>query len=224
MTIRIAYANVHNNKNGIKHMLAQNPDLCGLSEVYNRRPFVTSRPRYRAVMGAGARDQRRAAYDNPLMVRRTLRSLGQVCFEASEKATPASIAPDRWVSTEVAVKDAKPIAGICIHPNASVRDKPLSTARVREYNEFMNSLSRLIDFVRGEGWIPVVMGDVNFQRGATSPGWLDPVELFKQKSLTAFWSGIDVIAWGGRLTKVSSRVIPAKTLGSDHPGLIVNLR
>lgn len=223
MTIRVAYANVHNSRAAIAHMLKQNPDALGLGEAYNRRPYVSSRPRYRVTIGRGARDQRRGAYDNPILTRKSLRSLGQLAFEASERAAPAKIAPDRWITLDAFVKDGKRVAVICGHPNASVKGKPISTPRVREYHEFMTSLGRVIDFARKEDWIPVVMMDANFPRGATSPGWTDPVELFKAKRLSTHWSGIDVIAWGGRLKRSSARVIPAKTLRSDHPGLIVNL-
>lgn len=54
------------------------------------------------------------------------------------------------------------------------------------------------------------MGDVNFPWSGTSPGWTDPVELFRAKGLRTYWAGIDVIAWGTRLSKITAKTSPPR--------------
>lgn len=227
MTITIGAINACNKTKPIQVMLNKNPDALAVSEAYGSGPrkFVMNRPRYRGYVGGhGGADLRRGGFDNPVLTRKNLRNLGTLAVIGCLKSTPIKIAPERWITVSCFAKDGLWIAVISVHPHAAVRGQPKKVDRVAKYATFIQRLAATIDYLRAIGMVPVVAGDLNFPKGAASPDWTDPYEMFKTKGLTAYSVGLDAIAWGGRLQATKRQSWTAKQVGSDHPGLLVTLK
>lgn len=225
-TWTVGHVNTHNTFKGVRVMRRHGCDSFGLNEANRLIARLLKVGTYRATYGDGARDTRRGARANVVMVRNRYPSWGTLTVQASERAAPAKWAPDRWI-TCVMVNPPRfgPLAHLSIHPNAVVTGRGVDVARVREYDEMMRTLDRVLAFVRTEGFTAIVSGDFNLRRhDAPEQTFTTPYEVFDWHRMDVRTEGIDGIAYGRDLSPIGGlRVLPRRTVGSDHPGLVLTL-
>lgn len=222
----VGHANVHNTFHGVRMMHRERCDSFGLNEANRLTTRLVKVPTYRATYGVGARDLRRGAKANVVMVRKRYPSWGTFAVQASEQVAPAKWAPDRWITgVMLNPPNIGRIAHISIHPNAVVTGRGLDVARVREYDEMMRTLDRVLTFVRDEGFTPIVTGDFNLRASdAPKQTFLTPYEVFDWHRMDTRTRGIDGVAFGDGLVPVEQlRVLTRERIKSDHPGLVLTL-
>jgi hypothetical protein len=200
----------------------QRPTMVGLTEAYGILDELRSLRAYRLVVEDGGSDRRRGQRDNPVLVRRSLRSVGSGQVFGSGASTPLRIAPERWITwSAVRVPDHDVVCHISLHPHAAIQDKAtgrlnISIDRGRKAQQQFDALDRLLDYVKTNGWTPVVTGDLNFRdRDVTGPS---PYRVLREHGLEVHSHGLDVLAAHKRLG-LSVDVVIAPTSITDHPWL-----
>lgn len=210
-------------RRALRVLTGPRPDTIGINEGYRIIPLLRARRGYRVFYGEGGREPR-GYKDTPILTRKTLPSLGTMALRVSERAAPLKLAPDRWVTVSCFEHPVGPVAHVNLHPNAAVQGRDEDVGRVREYAESMATLDRLLGFLSGEGFLPVVTGDVNYRpepRARRAPH--SPYEVFARHRLTFRNKGLDVVAWPRELRLARAEVLTRDRTGSDHPGLLVYL-
>lgn len=217
------FAGNRNPARALQVLLGPKPDTVGINEGSRAIPLALKRRGYREFHGTGSSNDRRGPKDTPILTRKVWPSLGAMALQVSEEVQPVRIAPARWITVSCFRHPVGPVAHINLHPNAAVQDRDEELPRVREYRESMESLDRLLGFLKGEGFLTVVTGDMNFrpEPPARRPDH-SPYEVFARHKLTHRHDGLDVIAWPRKeLRLVRSVVLEKEATGSDHPGLMV---
>lgn len=224
-TCTVGTLNVHNRARAARFMLKQRCDVLALSEANTLSRMLARRARYRVVVGASGRDKRRGASTMPVLVHREHASLGEIAWQAAERATPERLAPDRWVTVAAQhVAGFGDVAVVNVHPHPLTDGRKLDVARVRETAELWGTVSRLLAFLADEGLFVVLVGDVNARKGDDTPGWTGAYDVIDEHELRAVSRGLDVIAYDKRLRAVERDVFPRERHGSDHPAIVVELR
>jgi hypothetical protein len=202
---------------------AHQPTMVGLSEAYGILPELGRLRDYRLVVEAGGQDQRRGQKDNPVLIRRGLRSLGSGQVFGCDASTPVKIAPERWFTySTVAVPDVGPVCHIVLHPHALVQSKVNGRIRTdedrpRQFGRQMDIFAHLLTFAKAMKWLVVVTGDLNFRD--TGDDARSPYQIMRNNSLKVITRGIDCIAFTPRL-RLDVSEVPAPTTITDHPWLI----
>lgn len=198
----------------------------GLNEAGRVVPDLRTWRDWRLVVGRPGPNEetRRGGWDTPIVTRDELLPLGEMSLRISERvAASARVAPDRWLAGSFFESPVGPVAHLNVHLNAAVKDQPDTRARVVEYSESVESLSRAVAFLRAEGFSVVVSGDVNYAESWRETDW-SPYVLFGSLGFDWRSVGVDVIAWSPDLVAVSPlRIVPKSETGSNHPGLIQKL-
>ncbi len=218
MNLTIGHLNVHKERRAIRHMVGLGLDSLGLDELPQRGPLVLGSRRYRVAGG------RRVRAATPILTRRDWPYLGELVVQASEEATPSSLAPARLVTVALFGHPTMgPVAHLNVHPNARTDNLAPTVDRARESEELWTTVARILEWLRRDRYRIVLSGDLNHRRGArtTGPG---PAEALRAGRLTwAEWEGLDAIAHSRSLRAVRTEVIPREVTGSDHPGLVAEL-
>jgi hypothetical protein len=203
-------------------------DSCGLNEGSRFVDRLATFKSYRTVVDKGARDQRRGAYDVPILTRRKLPSLGTMTLQVSEQVEPSKFAPDRWLTCSMFLHPAVGrVAHVNIHPNALVvhnaKPRPTSEPIVREYVESMESLAAVLSFLREEHFHRVVTGDVNYARNVEPASWA-PQSVLRGASMRVRYAGPnDLLAHDRALKLHTFRRIAKQRTKSDHVGFAARL-
>ena len=165
------------------------------------------------------------ARETPILTRSSLPNLGAISMQISAPADPAKWAPARWLTASLFQHPVGRVAHINVHLNAVVTDVPVSTPRVREYAASTEALVSVVRFLRGEGYTPVVTGDVNMTRtGASSVPWSAHAVL-EAIGLTVRSRGVDIVAHEARdLERVGWETIESSETGADHPFLVATFK
>lgn len=232
MTLTIGYGNVHSGnrtpRRAIKQVRRRKPDSMGWGEAINLVDRLPNLGGYRTIVGQhdGTRAQRRSVLDAPISTRREHRPLGSLAIQASEQVSPTRIAPARTIHGSLFQKDGVGrIAHLNGHPNAAVMGHPLTVPRVREYAEFMLTLSRLLDLMAAESFRRVVTMDANWRESWSGDEVWSPYALFASQRMEWASDGLDVIAWDRSFDMAGREVIPAgRVTGSNHPFIFVTLK
>lgn len=222
-TLTIGHLNVHNRARAVRYMLAQNCDSLGLNEANSLLGMLSARRRYRVVVGSGGRDKRRGASEVPVLTRRELPSLGSIALQVSEQAAPERIAPDRWVTVSAFAHNVGHVAHVNVHPNAVTDNLTESVPRVRETAELWASVDRLLTFLRAEGFLIVLSGDLNSRRSGETPDYEGAYDVIDRHKLNVITEGLDCIAHDRRLRRLRHEIVERRRTGSDHPGLVAEL-
>lgn len=216
--MKVGHLNAHNRVEAIHYMLRQGCDSLGFDEAAKRLGLLKERDRMRLTVGPGVR----AA--TPILTRDAYPDLGRIALQASEAAKPERLAPPRWVTVSCfRHPDLGQLAHVNAHPHPMTDDRPLSVDRVRETAEYWGTVSRLLVFLRQEGFRRILTGDVNARPGGDSEGFAGAYDVLRAARLDYVHEGLDVIAFERTLHPTHTRVIPREATGSDHPGLIVEL-
>lgn len=214
---------IRNKRRAARILRGLGADVIGLQEgqgIFGRLPLRG----YRMTYNPHGRDQRRGAKDTTILTRKSLPSIGAGSLQVSEEVQPERFAPDRWFTWDaVAHPTAGPIAVVNIHPNATVMSRDADAPIVREYAESVDSLDRLLTFLKGEGLPPFVTGDVNWRRKVRAPH--SPYEVFHDHGLRIAVHNVDVVAYPRRQFELveQERIAKART-GSDHDWLRATFR
>lgn len=224
--LRIAHGNIYVGNDtpnrAIRSLTATGADSIGWNEAYKLIDRLDRVRNYRMHVGQGARDQRRGAYDTPILTRHNLASVLSLAVQASEQVRPTRIAPDRWITASVFEHAFGVIGHVNMHPNAGVTEQPLTVPRVRQFDKSMGILDQLLDFLEPLTDGIVVSGDGNFPEGHKS-GARSPYSVFKRHGMDWKAEHLDVMAWTKTtLTLDRWHVIPKTSTGSDHPFIVAD--
>ena len=206
-----------------------NASTVGLSEAYGVVDKLVKVPGYRLVLEHGGRDDRRGQFDNPILVREGLASLGSGQFFGAPASTPSRIAPERWFTySTVDTSEHGPICHLSLHPHAAVQgdDGGLNVAipRGRAFARQMTALDRFLDFAEAQKWAIVVTGDVNFRDKPVARDLpASPHRIMRAHGLDVHAQGLDVIAGSKRL-HLEVREVAAPGGATDHPWLLGRAR
>ena len=207
----------------LKALRAQAPTIVGLTEAYGIVDALRRMSAYRMVLEDGGADRKRGQRDNPILVRKSLHSVGSGQVFGSPASTPVRIAPERWITwSAVRVPDVGPVCHLSLHPHAAIQDKATGRLdtnidRGRKAEEQLAVLDQLLGFVAAMGWLPVVTGDLNFRDkpGVTGPS---PYRVLREHGLDVHSQGLDVIAAHPDLG-LEVDVVAAPSAITDHPWL-----
>lgn len=225
MTLTILHAPTHvvRSPRVIRRATRTAADSIGFTEAYNAIGLLAARRRYRLTVGSGGRDERRGAKDTPVLTRKAHVSLGAGAMQVSEEVEPSKFGPDRWLTFSLFEHDdVGSVAHVHMHPNATVRNRRASAPIVREYRESMATLFTFVRFLRNEGYLVVVTGDLNYPNVKRGPEWT-PHHTFARLGLDVWSVGVDYVAHDPRLALVRKQVIRGGT-DSDHPWLLATFR
>lgn len=226
-TYTVGHANAHNTWRAAKVLASYGCDSFGLNEANRLTARLIRLRGYRPpIYDPGARDQRRGSRANVVLVRERHKSHGTLLLQASDAVAPTRWAPDRWITGAMLATPVGRLCHLSIHANAVVAGRGLDVPRVREYDEMMRTLDRVLRLVEDEGYVPVVSGDFNVRAGdADEQKFLTPYALFERHRMSVRTRGIDGIAYGRGLAPIGKglRVLSRKQIGSDHPGLVLSL-
>lgn len=231
MSLKVGTANVYvgNDKPGAacKVLMAENLDSFGLNEAKNFGQQIDKMSDLYRVTRAipdNTTASRRGALDTPIFAKKSLPNLGDLTLRISENV-PAStrVAPDRWGTVTMYQHALGMVAHINVHLNAAVQGARPGMARVKEYAESIESLDRLLTWLKTEGFLVVLSGDVNWRKdGPDAPH--SPYRLIEKHGMGCVNDGLDIVAFDGRLKAISKKLIPPSVTGSDtHDFIIVTL-
>ena len=205
-------------------LAAHRPTMVGLTEAYPGpvrqmiREDLTKD--FRQVVEHGGSDSRRGQYDNPILVRADLRSLGSGQVFGAEASQPERIAPERWFTWSTVVVDGRPVFYLTMHPHAGVQSKVTGrlngTARAAEFAAQMKRLDALLTFAEAMGWDIVVSGDANFRDHGGDAS--SPYRILRAHGLVVFVHGLDFIASTKRLRLTVTKHTAPRSI-TDHPWL-----
>lgn len=220
--IRVGHLNAHNRPRAVRYMLRQGCDSLGLDEARRRLPLLTRllarARRYRLTVGAAVR----AA--TPVLTRTAYPDLGEIALQACEAATPAKLAPPRWVTVALFRHPGLGrIAHLNVHPHAITDDRPLTVPRVRETAEYWQAVDRLLTLLEFLGYTRILTGDLNSRRSGHTVGYAGADDVLDKHHLNQVRVGLDGVAFDRNLRVVKRHIIPREVTGSDHPGLLVDL-
>lgn len=211
----------------IDALLAHEPVFVGISEGYRHLHELRGVDGYRMFFGEGAEDHRRGAKDTPVLARADAPMLLQSSVKAANRATPARIAPDRFITVSARLVLGRRVALVNQHPHAAIAGaahRSPQPARLTEYDRQSRALLATLTWLHALGFEPWVTGDHNVQLGAHLPGLLTPYDVFRELGYEWFGQGLDSIAWQtGRWRRVDGEVIPTDLTGSDHPFVVATL-
>lgn len=198
--------------------------MVGLTEAYGVLPALSRMSDYRLVVETGGKDKRRGQRDNPILVRKELRSLGSGQVFGCNASQPLKIAPERWITyATFEVDGVGPVCHVVLHPHAAVQEK-LPTARLLagvdralQFGRQMEVFAALLTFAKAMGWAIVVTADMNFRDAGDDVR--SPYAILRAQSLTVVSRHIDCIAFTPKL-KLDVSEVAAPDAITDHPWLI----
>ena len=197
--------------------------MVGLTEAYGILPALGRMRDFRLVVESGGKDRKRGQKDNPILVRKELRSLGSGQVIGCNASTPLKIAPERWFTySAFEVPQVGAVCHVVLHPHAGVQDKAsgllrTDNDRAREYGRQMKGLEAILDLAAAMGWRIIVTGDMNFRDHGADP--LSPYDILRSHGLKVRSHGIDCIAFTPALgLDVDEVDVPGSI--TDHPWLV----
>lgn len=198
------------------------PHSAGMTEAYGILPTLDKMARFRMVMETGGKDARRGQKDNPILVRRALRSLGSGQIHGADASTPTRIAPERWDTFSIVqIPSVGPVCHIALHPHAGVQDKTTGalarTDRATQFARQMAGLDAFLDYAERMDWLLVVTGDLNFRDKGTSAQ--SPYRILRNHKLDIAAHGLDCIASSKQLHLDVTEVNAPASI-TDHPWLL----
>lgn len=224
MTLEVVSANVPNDlrrKVRAKRILRQTgADTIGLQEI----GLAANLPMrgYRTLRNNHGRDQRRGAKDVLILTRNDHHSLGNVTMQVSEQVKPTRFAPDRWGFAECFQHQYGRIAHTNWHLNATAMKRRDRHPLVEEYAESVESLDRMLSYLRAEGFAIVLTADLNWRRNVKAEH--SPFTVLADHGLRVHTHNVDVIAHDKRFRpKGDLRIIEKSRTGSDHDWLDLTL-
>ncbi len=197
--------------------------MVGLTEAYGVLPALARMSDYRLVVETGGRDKRRGQRDNPILVRKELRSLGSGQVFGCHASTPLRIAPERWITyATFEVDGVGPVCHVVLHPHAAVQERPTGRLlagvdRALQFGRQMEVFAALLTFAKAMSWAIVVTADMNFRDAGDDIK--SPYAILRAQSLKIVSHNIDCIAFTPKLKLEVSEVAAPDTI-TDHPWLI----
>lgn len=198
--------------------------ITGLTEAYPRpvRAELARIAGSRVVVGEGGKDRNRGQYDVPIVVSSRLRSMGEgQLFGAA--AAPADapprekkLQPERWMTYA-----AEQIGSHCVgvlnlhpHPGAQAPDGSIRQSDLGDrYRAQMRRFDSTLLWMVSMGWLPVVMGDLNFEDRGHDPE--SPYAIMRRYGIMVTSHGIIALGASRRLTMKVEVFQPNKAV-SDH--------
>lgn len=235
MAITVGYLNVHNRRAASEGMLDRGLDAVGFAEANKlRRPLRRQARRhgYDVHVETQSSDPR-GSRETPLLVDKRLEVAGGLTLRISEEIPgDTRFAPNRWETVRMiehpATRGVRGVHGIGVvvtHLNAgpSILRNPRAgdEPRVREYRESVYSLARTCRFLRGEGFLPIVLADVNLP-DHVDVAW-SPYRILERQGMRHRSRNVDAVFVDERLEFEAFVVVPRDASLSDHPALIARV-
>lgn len=236
---RVGHVNTDGNMRGLRLLANRDRNLmafggCEMDRVMDDFPKGGIRGFEHFFGGEGNPDRR--ALDTAVFRRRsTTVHRGWMGALLSEESTPEKVAGlPRFISGSLFFSEEleMDIAFWELHNHwiGPAHDNP-DADRVRETDQGMHRLHRLLAGVEGMGYANIVVGDFNVPPNVSTPGWFSPWEVMQRldyrlvpgRRKNAKGLRIDGAGVSKRLRIPEVEVLSKEEVRSDHPGFIMEV-
>lgn len=213
-----------------------NFDVAGLQECHNKLEEIVHglSERYHVfhhVKEHGTRGSR----ENVSIIRKgkDVEILGHGSYKVAPAAKPIKYAPERYLVWVRFKKGGKKYQHITTHTQPAVQSRstgrmlPRNIKRVAGYVMGMRAIAKEIRRAKGDGFTPIVTGDLNYRRYPGVKNFVlafwSPQNVFQRTRLAWREHAVDYIGWGARLRYKNEGTISQARHGADHDWLWVEV-